>query len=72
MVSLYLPAAAGGELERCTNLVTSLIAQSKAAGLHVGRAEKFLALATEAERQGKYKLAYRRLHQAYVSLTIEP
>ena len=72
IVSLYLPAAAGGELERCTDLVTSLVAQSKAAGFQVSRAEKFLALATEAERQGKYKLAYFRLHQAYVALTIEP
>jgi hypothetical protein len=72
IVSLYLPAAAGGELERCTDLVTSLVAQSKTAGLEVSQAENWLALAVQAERQGEYKLAYRRLHQAYADLTTEP
>lgn len=72
LVSLYLPAAFGGQLERCTALVSSLIAQSKAAGLRTEAAEDHLAVAVEAQGKGKYKIAYRQLHEAYISLVRVP
>jgi hypothetical protein len=68
LVSLYLPAAFGGEFERCTNLVSGLIAQSKAAGYITLDAELSLNRAMVARRRGKYRFAYQHLLEAYDKL----
>ncbi len=71
LVSLYLPAAFGGELERCTALVTSLIAESKAAGYDTSEAGEHLAFAVKEQGEGEYKMAFEQLHEAYAGLTME-
>jgi hypothetical protein len=72
LVSEYLPATYGGELERCTDLVASLIAGSKAAGYTPRGAEFHLALSLKAKNRGSYRTAFRELHEAYVALSREP
>jgi hypothetical protein len=69
LASMYLPATNGGALERCMAVVNALITESQAAGLDTAQAEAFMAKAVEAQGKGKYKAAYRHLHDAYVRLT---
>jgi|GEM_PF-2979984 len=69
LASMYLPAGNGGALERCMAVVSDLIDRSEAAGLETAGAEKLVAEAEQAQSNGKYKTAYRRLHEAYVRLT---
>ena len=68
LVSLYLPAAFGGEFERCTNVVSGLIVQAKAAGYRTQDAELSLTQALVDQRLGKYKYAYQHLLDAYDKL----